>query len=94
MTIYKVESIHLETNIPEIDVLEIFSPNDFELQVDGTIALFEAKDDATTMHYVKFWIRPAKLKFDKPTSCFNVIDVSNFLPLDFLNGRALFLSLT
>ncbi len=54
--------------------------------VEGEISLSQKVDNGTHGRRVTFWIRDAKVKFDLQTESFQVLDISEFLALDFKTG--------
>jgi|GEM_PF-4102139 len=61
----------------------LLSSKDIEVNVEGLIEFDQKLDDGAKGQSVKFWIHPAKVKFDPDREIFQVIDVSNFLAYDF-----------
>ncbi|MBS1556512.1 MAG: hypothetical protein JSU09_16445 [Bacteroidetes bacterium] len=82
MTIAKVDRVDVRADLDNVKLHHLLSGNEVEINVGGTVSMFEAKDGGTSLKYVTFWVRPAKVKFNLANENFDVLDISNFLPLD------------
>jgi hypothetical protein len=84
LKIDKVERVFSKANLDNIKLHTLLSGNPVEIVVEGSISLWEKKEDGSRGREVSFWIRPAIAQFDLHTETFKIIDISGFLPLDFV----------